>query len=463
MPLYEEKPLLLAKRKVTHHGDYWTSQSGMLHSGGLTSEVRQGKDGGLASLPPYKNTQRNPCGRSMKVQTATPYARERDQPKLGKKEVSAKDKSMEIYMIQPWHRVTRQKVTQSFERVREITFPSLTTSSGTKSPLVIEAEIGRHMIHRMYVDRGSSKEVLYEHCFNQLRPEIKNQMVPTTTSLTGFSGETIWPLGQLRLLVTIGDVDHSTKVWMNFIIVRSLSPYNGIIGRPGIRDIKAVPSTAHEMLKKKKGEAPDRAKAIQAERNVPGLVDKAFNSQVGRNIEVYVDDLVIKSHAEAKMLRDIDETFQYEALIAGLRIAVQMGVRNVQVLVEILKEKSIQEKEVEAIVDEEGPIWMTSIIEYLKDGTLAGDRKEASKLQKRKRAAIYEAKAKLKMTKYYNARVRGVTFRPGDFVYRSNDASHVVAGGKLGPKWEGPYEVTEALGDGAYRLRSIDGAVLPRT
>ncbi|GKD12555.1 hypothetical protein Tco_1196962 [Tanacetum coccineum] len=24
---------------------------------------------------------------------------------------------------------------------------------------------------------------------------------------------------------------------------------------------------------------------------------------------------------------------------------------------------------------------------------------------------------------------------------------------KLGPKWEGPYEVTEALGDGAYRLR----------
>ncbi|GKF09675.1 reverse transcriptase domain-containing protein, partial [Tanacetum coccineum] len=35
-----------------------------------------------------------------------------------------------------------------------------------------------------------------------------------------------------------------------------------------------------------------------------------FDSQVGRNIEVYVDDLVIKSHTEAKMLRDIDETFR---------------------------------------------------------------------------------------------------------------------------------------------------------
>ncbi|GJR88664.1 hypothetical protein Tco_0212675 [Tanacetum coccineum] len=74
-------------------------------------------------------------------------------------------------------------------------------------------------------------------------------MVPATTSLTGFSGETIWLLGQLRLLVTIGDAVHYTKAWMHFMIVRSFSPYNGIIGRPGIREIQVVPSTAHRMLK----------------------------------------------------------------------------------------------------------------------------------------------------------------------------------------------------------------------
>ncbi|GKA93283.1 reverse transcriptase domain-containing protein [Tanacetum coccineum] len=62
------------------------------------------------------------------------------------------------------------------------------------------------------------------------------------------------------------------------------------------------------------------------------------------------------------------------------------------------------------------------------------------------------SQSQVEMTKYYNARVRGVTFRPGDFVYRSNDASRAVDGGKLGSKWEGPYEVTEALGDVAYRL-----------
>nr|GEZ97226.1 reverse transcriptase domain-containing protein [Tanacetum cinerariifolium] len=74
-------------------------------------------------------------------------------------------------------------------------------------------------------------------------------MVPATTSLIGFSGETIWPLGQLRLLVIIGDTNHSTRAWMNFMIVKSLSPYNGIIGRPRIRAIQAVPSTVHGMLK----------------------------------------------------------------------------------------------------------------------------------------------------------------------------------------------------------------------
>ncbi|GKB58708.1 reverse transcriptase domain-containing protein, partial [Tanacetum coccineum] len=72
--------------------------------------------------------------------------------------------------------------------------------------------------------------------------------------------------------------------------------------------------------------------------------------------------------ATKRLRRTVTKLEQYEALIAGLRIAAQMGVRNVQ-------------KEVEAIVEEEGPTWMTPIIEYLKDGTLPGDRKEASKLR----------------------------------------------------------------------------------
>ena len=83
--------------------------------------------------------------------------------------------------------------------------------------------------------------------------------------------------------------------------------------------------------------------------------------------------------------------------------------------------------------------------------------------ERRERAAIREERTKSKMKGYYDAKVRGTSFRPGDFVYRANDASHAEDTGKLGPKWEGPYEVVEALGKGAYKLRDMNGHELVRS
>nr|GEZ53465.1 reverse transcriptase domain-containing protein [Tanacetum cinerariifolium] len=42
---------------------------------------------------------------------------------------------------------------------------------GTEGPIIIEAETRGRFIHRMYVDGGSALKILYEHCFNRLRPE----------------------------------------------------------------------------------------------------------------------------------------------------------------------------------------------------------------------------------------------------------------------------------------------------
>ncbi|GJT92024.1 hypothetical protein Tco_1080869 [Tanacetum coccineum] len=92
-----------------------------------------------------------------------------------------------------------------------------------------------------------------------------------------------------------------------------------------------------------------------------------------------------------------------------------------------------------------------------KSRDIGRDRKEE------KRAACSGSRSKARMEKYYNAKVRNTSFRPGDFVYRNNEASHAKENGKLGPKWEGPYEVVEALGKGAYKLRNSSGDILPRT
>nr|GFC40398.1 reverse transcriptase domain-containing protein [Tanacetum cinerariifolium] len=72
----------------------------------------------------------------------------REQPKTQRKETVAKDKPMTIYMVRSWQRTVKQKITQSFEQGKEITFPQLSNSNGTEGPLVIEAEIGGHTIHR---------------------------------------------------------------------------------------------------------------------------------------------------------------------------------------------------------------------------------------------------------------------------------------------------------------------------
>ncbi|GKA11494.1 reverse transcriptase domain-containing protein [Tanacetum coccineum] len=168
-------------------------------------------------------------------------------PKKG--DTAGKERPLAILMIQPWEKVAKQKVTQSFSPETTISFPPLGDEDRMEGPMIIEAEIGGHFVHRMYVDGGASSEILYEHCFVRLRPEIRSQMVPLTAYLTGFSGETIWPLGQISLLVKIGDEGHSTSTWINFMVVRSPSQHNGIIGRPGIRKIRAIPSMVHGMLK----------------------------------------------------------------------------------------------------------------------------------------------------------------------------------------------------------------------
>nr|GEX25447.1 reverse transcriptase domain-containing protein [Tanacetum cinerariifolium] len=83
--------------------------------------------------------------------------------------------------------------------------------------------------------------------------------------------------------------------------------------------------------------------------------------------------------------------------------------------------------------------------------------------EKMEQAAIRKARSKAKMKKYYNSKVHNTSFKPGDLVYQNNDTIHAEDGGKLGPKWEGPYEVTEALGKRPYKLRDRNGKLLPRT
>ncbi|GJS33524.1 reverse transcriptase domain-containing protein [Tanacetum coccineum] len=180
---------------------------------------------------------------------------------------------------------------------------------------------------------------------------------------------------------------------------------------------------------------------------------------------------------------------EYEALIAGLRIARQMEVQNLQAnldskllanqveeishvlwahrtMIKLSNEETpfLLTYGAEAVIPVEigMPTLRTAEVDMIKNNEDLGINLDLLE-EKREQATIQEARSKVKMEKYYNTRVRSISFRSGDLIYQNNKASHAKDKGKLRPKWEGPYEVTEALGIGAYKLRDCNGNILPRT
>nr|GEV53781.1 reverse transcriptase domain-containing protein [Tanacetum cinerariifolium] len=336
------------------------------------------------------------------------------------------------------------------------------SNRGTEGPLVIEMEIGGHMIHCMYVDGGSSMKALG----NNMRCRTFDK------SMDEFHDRKYVNIG----LISGKDIRLSDRKKRPGPGTCQSHPSRGYhqIQMAELDEEKTAFHTSHEVYCYTK--MPFGLKNVGA--TYQRLMNKAFDSQVGRNIEVYIDDLVIKSHKETEMLRDIDDTFRtlrkinmklnskkcmfgamegiflgymispegikpcldktevvlrlpYPRTIkeilanflvekpneappdmsmvetpqgpwtlftngsscidgsgAGLILTSPEGMeftyalrfqftasQRVRVLVEVLKEKFIQEKIVATVVEEDGPTWMTPIMEYLKDGPFQGPEK----------------------------------------------------------------------------------------
>ena len=64
----------------------------------------------------------------------------------------------------------------------------------------------------------------------------------------------------------------------------------------------------------------------------------------------------------------------------------------------------------------------------------------------------------------FNKNVKAKTFQLGDWVLRKAfQNTKNPADGKLAPPWEGPYEITQVIGNGAYRLTDQQGNPVPRS
>nr|GEX51306.1 hypothetical protein [Tanacetum cinerariifolium] len=184
----------------------------------------------------------------------------------------------------------------------------------------------------------TSMEDLFTQTKNFIRPEDANNenqekktMQPLTSQLIGFAGKVSWPLGLITLPITLYDYrGHINKTVMaDFMVVRASSPYNITLGRPGMIKFSAVTSTLDALGKfqTEKGITVRRRRETSfhteqgtfcyekmpfglknAEATYQRLMDNMFIGQLGRNIEIYVDDMVIKSINKDNLIADIAET-----------------------------------------------------------------------------------------------------------------------------------------------------------
>ncbi|XP_074562323.1 uncharacterized protein LOC141818773 [Curcuma longa] len=95
--------------------------------------------------------------------------------------------------------------------------------------LVIHATVTNYDIARVFVDTGSSINIIFKRAFDQMQIDEAN-LQPMATSLFGFTRNEVQPLGQITLAISMGEEPLRRTQRVPFIIVDAPSAYNIILG-----------------------------------------------------------------------------------------------------------------------------------------------------------------------------------------------------------------------------------------
>ncbi|XP_031262796.1 uncharacterized protein LOC116120964 [Pistacia vera] len=110
--------------------------------------------------------------------------------------------------------------------------------------LVLSLQIANILVKRVFVDGGSSANILFLEAVKVMGLEEAN-INRRPTLLVGFSSEQKYTIGEIILPIYAGGVNKQTI----FLVIDCPSPYNAILGRPWIYDMRAVPSTFHQTIR----------------------------------------------------------------------------------------------------------------------------------------------------------------------------------------------------------------------
>nr|GEX19617.1 reverse transcriptase domain-containing protein [Tanacetum cinerariifolium] len=355
-----EKPLLLPKRKFKLPESYRTSPNGKTLSGDLTSEPAKGwtrsnkftpltrtpkeifttESGKFKSPPPMvtpiekrssnkfyefyndKGHSTDECVQLRKQieelvragrlsQFIKEIRRDKDQQKMGKKDAPVKDKSATIYMIQPWQRVTRQKGNYMAARTAKAlgnykgcraSYKSVNELRDSEKKLghVLERSKAIQVEVQKLVEAGILREVYYHDWLSNPVMVKKHdgswRMCVEFTNLNKACLQDCYPLPK---------IDWKVESLCGYLFKCFHDAYKGYhqIQMAEQDEEKMAIHTSHGVYCYTKMTFGLKNVGVTYQR----LVDQAFDKQMGWNLKIYVDDLVIKSHTDT---RDIEETFR---------------------------------------------------------------------------------------------------------------------------------------------------------
>ncbi|XP_052288620.1 uncharacterized protein LOC127899311 [Citrus sinensis] len=212
--------------------------------------------------------------------------------------------------------------------------------------LVIKATVASKKFDRILIDTGSSVDVLFKSTLEEMGIADR-KLEYTNTSLKGFGGGKLVPLGVVELPITIGSSPTERTIMLDFVVVDEEGPYQMILDLnkacpkdsfPLLKIDQLVDSTAgHGLLsfmdafsgynqipmheQDEENTAFITNQGLFYYRVMPfglknagatyqRLVNKVFKPLIGRTMEVYVDDMITKSKIPEEHVRHLDETFE---------------------------------------------------------------------------------------------------------------------------------------------------------
>uniref|UniRef100_A0A2N9F6E6 RNase H type-1 domain-containing protein n=1 Tax=Fagus sylvatica TaxID=28930 RepID=A0A2N9F6E6_FAGSY len=214
---------------------------------------------------------------------------------------------------------SEQQIFFSDEDLRDVQTPH-------DDPLVVKLRIGDSDVKRVLIDQGSCSEIMYPDLFHGLGLK-QSDLQPYDAPLVGFSEESVRPMGRITMAVHTGPISLETE-----FLACSKDPFplpkidqlvDATVGHNRMSFLDAFQRYHQIALSTEDREktafiTPLRVYCYKvmpfglknASTTYQRMVTKMFKDQIGRTMEIYIDDMVVKSKLSQNHLEDLTETFR---------------------------------------------------------------------------------------------------------------------------------------------------------